>query len=120
VAKHQRSRIKKKLALRKVEAKVVRLIFDLFLNGNEREGTRSIGQLVAWLKQNGCHASDGSEWNTRHILRVLSNPIYKGEYCYRPAVAIDGIRVSVPAIISAEIFVAVQLRVIATEKSKKL
>lgn len=54
------------------EIKVVRKIFDLYLDG------KSLGEVVKWLNENGIKTKKGGRWNKKTVSRILSNPVYCG------------------------------------------
>lgn len=101
-----------KLVIVEEEAKVVRLIFDWYLQGD------SVGVIIKKLKQQGIKTSTGKDnWSKRTIDTMLSNDKYTGNVilfkkglhseCYLS-------KKNHPAIISEETFKAVQI-----EKSRR-
>ena len=64
------------LTINEEEAKIVRIIFDLY--GNHRYGTRTISQK---LLEMGHTSREGNAFNTLTIRHMLENPKYKGWYC---------------------------------------
>lgn len=96
-----------KLIIVEDEAKIVRLIFDWYLQGD------SIGVIIKKLKQQGIKTPTGKEdWSKRTIDTMLSNDKYAGNVilfkkgfhseCYLS-------KKNHPAIVSDEIFQAVQI-----------
>ena len=96
-----------KLIIVEDEAKVVRLIFDWYLQGD------SVGVIIKKLKQQGIKTSTGKDnWSKRTIDTMLSNDKYAGNVilfkkgwhseCYLS-------KKNHPAIVSDEIFKAVQI-----------
>ena len=67
---------KGKLVIEEEEAKVVRLIYDLY--ANQRMGMRSI---CNWLTDNGYKNKNGNGFTFSTVRGILSNPKYKGYYC---------------------------------------
>ena len=67
---------KRKLVIVPEEAKIIRLIYDLYVNGNI--GMRSIGNRLAQL---GYFSKTGKPFSQSTIKSILSNPKYKGYYC---------------------------------------
>ena len=64
------------LTINEEEAKVVRIIFDLY--ANHRLGTRKISQK---LLEMGYTSREGNAFNVLTIRHMLENPKYKGWYC---------------------------------------
>ena len=96
-----------KLIIVEEEAKVVRLIFDWYLQGD------SVGVIIKKLKQQGIKTSTGKDnWSKRTIDTMLSNDKYAGNVilfkkdlhseCYLS-------KKNHPAIVSDEIFKSVQI-----------
>lgn len=73
-----------KLAINEEEAKIIRLIFDLYVN--ERIGMRKISQK---LLEYGITSREGNAFNTTTIRHILNNPKYKGYYCGNKTKSID-------------------------------
>lgn len=89
------------------EAKVVRLIFDWYLQGD------SVGGIIKKLKQQGIKTSTGKDdWSKRTIDTMLSNDKYAGNVILFKK-SLNGERYlskkNHPAIVSDEIFQAVQI-----------
>ena len=72
------------LTINEEEAKIVRIIFDLY--ANKRYGTRKISQEL--LKM-GYTSREGNAFNTLTIRHMLENPKYKGWYCGNKTQNID-------------------------------
>ena len=64
------------MTINEEEAKLVRIVFDLY--GNHRYGTRKISQK---LLEMGYTSREGNAFNTLTIRHMLENPKYKGWYC---------------------------------------
>ena len=64
------------LTINEEEAKIVRIIFDLY--ANQRLGTRKISQK---LLEMGYTSREGNAFNVLTIRHMLENPKYKGWYC---------------------------------------
>ena len=64
------------LTINEEEAKIVRIVFDLY--ANHRYGTRKISQK---LLEMGYTSREGNAFNTLTIRHMLENPKYKGWYC---------------------------------------
>lgn len=96
-----------KLIIVDEEAKVVRLIFDWYLQGD------SVGGIIKKLKQQGIKTSTGKDdWSKRTIDTMLSNDKYVGNVILFKN-SLNGERYlskkNHPAIVSDEIFQAVQI-----------
>lgn len=52
------------------ESKVIKLIYDKYLEFN------SITQVVNWLQDNRYTGKNGGEWGTTQVQRILSSPLY--------------------------------------------
>ena len=72
------------LTINEEEAKLVRIVFDLY--ANHRYGTRKISQEL--LKM-GYTSREGNAFNTLTIRHMLENPKYKGWYCGNKTQNID-------------------------------
>ena len=72
------------LTINEEEAKIVRIIFDLY--ANKRYGTRKISQEL--LKM-GYTSREGNTFNVLTIRHMLENPKYKGWYCGNKTQNID-------------------------------
>ena len=72
------------LTINEEEAKIVRIIFDLY--ANKHYGTRKISQEL--LKM-GYTSREGNAFNTLTIRHMLENPKYKGWYCGNKTQNID-------------------------------
>jgi len=64
------------LTINEEEAKIVRIVFDLY--ANHRYGTRKISQK---LLEMGYTSREGNAFNVLTIRHMLENPKYKGWYC---------------------------------------
>lgn len=110
------NRVKKKLAIDPVEAETVRLMFRLFLMGNEDSGPMGVKSIVVWLNEHGYRTRGGSTWAIGPVHALLSNPVYSGRMRFNRHEARSGRRKSeaeqvfaeVPAIIEPQVFEQVQ------------
>ena len=110
------NRVKKKLAIDPVEAETVRLIFRLFLVGDEDCGPMGVKSIVVWLNEHGYRTRGGSTWAIGPVHALLSNPVYSGRMRFNRHEARSGRRKSeaeqvfaeVPAIIEPQVFEQVQ------------
>ncbi len=110
------NRVKKKLVIDPVEAETVRLIFRLFLMGDEDCGPMGVKSIVVWLNEHGYRTRRGSTWAIGPLHALLSNPVYSGRMRFNRYEARSGRRKSeseqvfaeVPAIIEPHVFEQVQ------------
>ncbi len=111
-----RGRHKKKLAINEVEAGIVRMTYDLYLNGHQ--GREMGGKEIAkHLTEKGL-LMRGKPWNIHKTHTLLSDPLYMGEYftnirdskanTNRPPE--EWIKATVPAIIDAATFERVRAK----------
>ena len=104
------------------EARIVRLIFDWYIQGNKR--TEIVAKLNAmnvatWQDKNGirCKKRPTGCWSVPTISKILSNETYCGVWHYRKTTRVNGkkvrrpreewLSVEVPAIVSRETWEAV-------------
>lgn len=72
--------VKKRLTPREDEAALVRLIFRLYLEGDGSSGPIGVKKIAEWLNDHGGRTRNGARWGIGPIHRMLTDPIYKGEY----------------------------------------
>jgi DNA invertase Pin-like site-specific DNA recombinase len=77
-AERRGARVKKRLAVDPVEAEQVRLIFKLFLEGQQGSGPMGIKAIATWLNERGYTTRIGGRWGTSRVHSLLSNPVYAG------------------------------------------
>jgi site-specific DNA recombinase len=75
-------RPRKRLNINEGEAVTVRLVVDLFLNGDGETGPLGIKKIVSWLNSHGHRTRSGALWGVQAIHRMLSNPCYYGKHLY--------------------------------------
>jgi hypothetical protein len=81
VAAEQRgAKTKKRLAVDPVEAETVRLIFRLFLEGDGTGGPMGVKAVAAWLNEHGHRTRRGARWGIGPLHKLITSPVYKGEY----------------------------------------
>lgn len=68
--------INKEYVINEEEAKVVRLIFSMTIDG------ASYSQIIAVLKKNGCKTKAGRDFGTNSLYSILKNEKYNGTYTY--------------------------------------
>ena len=96
-----KGRVKKKLTPVPGEAEVIHKMFDL-LECSQRAAPMTAQEIAVWLNENDRPARGGSEWTEKMVLRVLRNPVLKGEYSYgNKTDPDDSILVRIPGIVSA-------------------
>ncbi|UGB31664.1 recombinase family protein [Metabacillus sp. B2-18] len=61
-----------KLTINKAEAKTIRLIFDMYLQGY------SANRLCRYLNENNIRTKAGNNWNDKPLMQILKNPLYYG------------------------------------------
>ena len=116
-AERRGARVKKKLAIDPVEAEQVRLIYRLFLEGQQGSGPMGIKAIATWLNERGYTTRTGGRWGTSRVHSLLSNPVYAGRQrfnvkdsrTYRLKGAGEHIYCDAPAIVSIETFDRVQV-----------
>ena len=109
-------RIKRKLAVDPTEAETVRLIFRLFIEGDNGSGPMGIKLLTSWLNGRGYRTRGGACWGVGQIHGMLTNPIYAGRMRFnrvehktkRVKPDSDLVYTDVPAIIEPAVFERVQ------------
>jgi hypothetical protein len=75
-------RQRKRLKIRDDEAKTVRLVYDLFLNGDGDSSPLGIKKIVNWLNEHGYRTRSGSPWAVQTIHKMLGHPCYFGKFLY--------------------------------------
>lgn len=111
-----RGRQKKRLEINEVEADVVRLAYDLYMNGDQGK-TLGCKEIAIHLTKKG-FISKGKPWSMQKIHVLLSSSLYMGDYHFnvydkrtgknRPPE--EWIKTPVPAIIDAATFESVRLK----------
>ena len=118
-AERRGSKIKKKLDVDPVEAELVRLIFQLYLQGDGTSGPMGVKAVTTWLNENGYRTRKGATFGIGPLHRILKNPCYAtGKWPYGRRDSRTGgmhdpsniIEIPIPPIISMELFEQVQAR----------
>ena len=86
------SRIKKKLAIDPVEAETVRLIFRLFLEGDNQSGPMGVKAIAVWLNTHGYRTRGGTTWGFGSLHTLLTHPVYAGRMPFNRLEARSGRR----------------------------
>src|SRR5215472_2260636 len=115
-AEQRGQRVKKRLAIDPVEAERVRLMFRLFLEGDNGSGPMGIKAMVNWLNERGYRTRGGASWGVGQMYGLLTNPVYSGRVRYnwvehrtgRRKPESDIVYSDAPAIIEQETFDRVQ------------
>ena len=110
------ARTKKKLAVDPVEAETVRLIFRLFVEGEQGSGPMGVKAITSWLNTNGHRTRTGGLWGLGRVHALLTNPVYAGRLRFnrtdsrsrRLKSESDYVYSDAPPIIPASLFEAVQ------------
>jgi len=125
---------KRSLEIYEPEARIVRLIFDWYTNGNGESGSLTMSKIALHLTEMGVPSPKDSknrtwgsekkrgygEWGRGSIQKILNNTTYKGEWRYGKKAKKDGkwlnntedhiLTVKVPAIIDMETWEAAERR----------
>jgi site-specific DNA recombinase len=112
-AERRGSKIKKKLDVDPVEAELVRLIFELYTEGDQRTGPLGIKETTKWLNERGYRTRRGSTFGIGPVHVILKNACYStGKWPYGRRNSRTGnlhdpstiVEIDVPQIISTETF----------------
>ena len=94
----------------------MRMAYDLYLNGHQGR-SMGIKEIAKHLTAAGL-LMRGRPWNIQKVHKVLSNPLYRGEYCFNVIDSKEGkkraptewVVTNIPAIIDAATFETVRER----------
>ena len=75
-AERRGSKIKKKLDVDPVEAELVRLIFKLYTEGDQRTGALGIKETTKWLNERGYRTRRGATFGIGPVHGILKNACY--------------------------------------------
>ena len=112
-AERRGSKIKKKLDIDPVEAELVRLIFQLYTEGDQRTGALGIKETTKWLNAHGYRNRKGATFGIGPVHGILTNSCYAtGKWPYGRRNSKTGtlhdpstiIEIDVPAIIPQSLF----------------
>ena len=117
-AERRGQKIKKRLDIDPVQAETVRLIFDLYLEGDGVSGALGLKAIVNRLNAQGYRTQAGSKFSCKFIHEILTRPAYTGTHYFnaveaktgRQKSAEDMVAITIPAIIPKDRFEDVQLR----------
>ena len=113
------SKIKKKLDIDPVEAELVRLIFQLYAEGNEETAALGIKSTVKWLNERGYRTRRGSTFGIGPVHAILKNACYAtGKWPYGRRNSRTGdlhdpstiVEIDIPPIIPIELFEKAQTK----------
>jgi site-specific DNA recombinase len=115
-AERRGAKIKKRLAVDAVEADTVRLIFNLYLQGDGQSGSMGVKEVVKWLNAKGYRNRNGHTFGVGSLHKTLTNTVYVGRWKFNQKSSKTGqrksaeeiVEISVPAIIETELFESVQ------------
>ncbi len=96
-------RTKKRLVVDPVEAETVRLIFKLYLEGDEGRGSLGIQEIAKTLNARGVRTRLGARFGVGPVHKILTNPIYIGEWRFNRRHAKTGREKPVTEIIAVEV-----------------
>lgn len=75
-AERRGQKIKKKLDVDLVDAETVRLIFRLYLEGDDATGPLGVKDTTSWLNRHGYRTRRGSTFGVGPVHHILTNPCY--------------------------------------------
>lgn len=114
--KASRGRNKKKLQINEAEADLVKMIYHLYLNGDQGKNV-GVKEIALHLNKMGL-AMRGKLWGMQKIHKILSDSLYMGDYHFnvvdsktrekRPPE--EWVKTTIPQIISADIFEKVRIK----------
>ena len=79
-AEKRGAKVKKKLDVDSVEAETVRLIFQLYLQGDGQSGALGVKEIVKWLNGRGYRTRRGMTFGVGSIHKLLTNTVYIGRW----------------------------------------
>ena len=118
-AERRGTKIKKKLDIDPVEAELVRLIFQLYTEGDQRTGALGIKETTKWLNARGYRTRKGATFGIGPVHGILTNKCYStGKWPYGRRNSKTGtlhdpstiVEINVPAIIPQSLFDKVQAK----------
>lgn len=109
-------RTKKRIIVDPVEAELVRLMFDLYLQGDGTSGPMGIKEITKHLNAKGYRTRLGARFGVGTVHGILTNTVYVGAWSFNKRNAKTGqvkpqtevIPISVPAMVDRTIFDKVQ------------
>lgn len=118
VAEHRGKKEKKKLKVHDREAEIVRLVFDLYVQGTGRSGPMGIKKVVNHLNDKGYRTRTGQPFRVQYIGDMLRKSAYIGKHFFNRNNSKTGvirsreewIELKVPRIVDEAVFHAAQER----------
>jgi DNA invertase Pin-like site-specific DNA recombinase len=115
-AEKRGTKVKKKLEVDAVEAETVRLIFNLYLQGDGTSGALGVKEVVKWLNARGYRTRRGENFGVGAVHKILTNTVYVGRWVFNRRSSKTGkkksenelVEIPVPSILSADVFERVQ------------
>ena len=109
-------RIKKKIVIDPVEAETITRIFQLYKEGDGRDGPIGVKKIAVWLNERGYRTRLGSRFGVGGVHKILTNEAYVGRATFnkrssktlREKPAAEHIAFDIPAIVDRTLFDAVQ------------
>lgn len=106
------NKVKKTLAVDDVDAETVKLMFRLYLNGDENSGAMGVKEVVKWLNAKGYRTPRGKPFGVGTLHKILTNTVYIGQWKFNLRSSRTGerkpeeevITIGVPAIIERHVF----------------
>ena len=110
------TKIKRKLEIDPVEVETIRLMYQLYLQGNGTSGAMGVKEIVKFLNAQGYRTRKGMTFGVGHVHKILTNTVYIGRWKFNQKIAKTGkkkppeeiVEISVPPIIEANVFEQVQ------------
>jgi site-specific DNA recombinase len=118
-AEQRGSKIKKRLDVDPVEAELVRLIFQLYVEGDGKTGPLGVKETTKWLNAQGYRTRRGAAFGVGPVHNILTNRCYAtGKWPYGRRNSRTGalhdpntiIEIDVPTILPMQVFEDVQTR----------
>jgi DNA invertase Pin-like site-specific DNA recombinase len=103
-------RTKKRLVVDPVEAETVRLIFKLYLEGDGGRGSLGIKEIAKTLNARGVRTRLGARFGVGPVHKILTNPIYIGEWRFNRRDAKTGREKPVTEIIAVAVAPIIERR----------
>ena len=82
VEKRGAKKLEEELVVDVVEAETIRLIFRLLQVGNDSNGPMGVKSIACWLNERGYQTRKGGAFGVSGIHRILTNPVYVGEWVF--------------------------------------
>ena len=72
-AEKRGTKIKKKLAIDPVEVEIVRLMFQLYLQGDGKSGALGVKEIVKWLNSHGYRTRKGKTFGVGSVHKLVDS-----------------------------------------------